>query len=115
MPTQMDTISAKKKHEEADAFLAEFYPHCRQRKKDCRCKMVANVEVPNFKLIQGEDEQVLYVSQRRPNFQRQGMPPDPLSFFSYSGNSYVPNNQWQSPYAQNFGNYQNWYGSQGQG
>ncbi|GLJ22804.1 hypothetical protein SUGI_0429720 [Cryptomeria japonica] len=27
MATQLDTLVAKKKHEEADAFLAEFYPH----------------------------------------------------------------------------------------
>lgn len=73
------------------------------------------MEVLDFKPIQGEDEKVFYVAQRRTNFQRQGMPPDPLSFSGYSRNSYVPNNQWQPPYAQNLGNYQNWYGSQAQG
>lgn len=55
--------------------------------------MVANLEVPDFKTIQGDDEQVFYVARRRPNFSRQGMPPDPLSFFGYSGNSYAQNNQ----------------------
>lgn len=57
--------------------------------------MAANLEVPDFKIVQGDDEQVFYVAQRRPNFPRQGMPPDPLLFSGYSGNSYTKNNQWQ--------------------
>lgn len=41
--------------------LAEYFPHCRQ-KKDCRCNMVANIDnkkiPPEFKPIQGEDDQI---------------------------------------------------------
>lgn len=40
MDAQIDTLQAKKKHGEAEAMLVEFCPHCRQRKKDCRCKKV---------------------------------------------------------------------------
>ncbi|XP_059064156.1 beta-amyrin 24-hydroxylase-like [Cryptomeria japonica] len=35
--------------------------------------MAANLEVPAFKTIQGDDEQIFYVAQRRPFFYRQGM------------------------------------------
>lgn len=44
MATQLDTLQARKKHEEAEAMLAKFCPHCRQKKKDCKCKLLAKVD-----------------------------------------------------------------------
>jgi hypothetical protein len=40
----LDTMQARKKHDEAKAILVEFYPHCRQKKRDYKYKMVANLE-----------------------------------------------------------------------
>ena len=99
MATQLDTMQARKKHAEAKVFLAEFCPYCRQKKRDCRCKMVANLEARqlpiNFKPVEGDDDQVFFVAQRRPWAQRQGMPQDPLTFANpYSGY----NNQWKHAY-----------------
>lgn len=108
MATQLDTLQAKKKHEESEAMLVELCPHYRQEKKDCRCKLVANTDnhhVLEFNPVHGDDEQLFNVAQRRPWDLRQGMPPDLLSFAGSYGNSYVLNNQWQTPYAQNFGNF----------
>ena len=41
--TQLDTIQAQRKKDEADAMLAKFYSHCRERKKNCICKTIAVV------------------------------------------------------------------------
>lgn len=43
MATQPNTLQEKKKQEEVEVMLAEYCPHCR-KKKDCKCKMVANVD-----------------------------------------------------------------------
>lgn len=86
--------------------LAEYCPHCRKKKKDYKCKRIANVDskkIPlEFKMIEGDEEQVFYVAQRRPWAPRQGMPPDPLSFSGPYMNSYASNNQWQHRYPSNF-------------
>lgn len=109
MATQLDTLQAKKKHEDVEAMLVEYYPHCRQKKKDCRCKMVANIESkqipPEFNPIDGDDEQIFYIAQRRSWAPRQGMPPDPLSLSGPHLNSYAPNSQWQPSYPQSYGKY----------
>lgn len=46
--------------------LAEYCPHCREKKRNCRCKPITSLEsqyVPTeFKEID-EDGEVLYVSQ----------------------------------------------------
>lgn len=100
MATQLDTMQPRKKHDEAKAILTEFFPHCRQKKRDCKCKMVANLEAKqlstNFKTVEGDDDQVFFVAQRRLWTQRQGMPQDPLNF----GNPYSNySNRWQTPYS----------------
>ena len=85
---------AKKKQAEAELQLAEYCPHCQKQKKDCHCKLVASMENQHLPTeyikIDGDDEKVFFVAQRRPWAQHQGMPQDPL----YSSNSY--GNQWQN-------------------
>lgn len=44
MATQLDTLQERKKHEEAEDMLIEFCPHYRQKKKDCRCKLLAKID-----------------------------------------------------------------------
>lgn len=44
MVKQLDTFQVEQKHDEAEAMLAEYCPYCRQKKKDCRCKKIANIE-----------------------------------------------------------------------
>lgn len=64
--------------------LIEYCPPLKKKKKDCRCKMVANIESkkvpPEFKTIQIEEDQVYYFTQRKPWVPRQGMPPNPLAY-----------------------------------
>lgn len=78
MTTQLDNMQAQKKHDEAETILAELYPHCRQKKHDCKCKMVDNLEAKQlpieFKIVESDDDQVFFIGQRRPWTQRQGMP-----------------------------------------
>ena len=66
--TQLDTMQAQRKKDEADAMLTEFYSHCRERKKNCTCKtIVALNEHPmpsEFKSIHEDKEEVIYISQR---------------------------------------------------
>ena len=85
-------MNAKKKHVEAEVQLAQYCPHYRKQKKDCHCKLVASVENQHLPIkymkIEGEDEQVFFISQHRPWAQCQGMPPDPLQ------NSNLYGNQW---------------------
>lgn len=87
-------MTAKKKHEEAKLQLAEYCLHCRKQKKDCQCKLVTSMEnqyLPTRYLkIDGDDEKVFFVTQRRPWAQCQGMPQDPLK----NSNSY--GNQWKN-------------------
>lgn len=89
--------------------LEEYCPHYRQKRKDCRCKTIANIErksiPPEFKSIEGDEDQIFYIAQRRPWVPRQGMPQDPLSFNGTYTNSYNPNSQWQPSYPQNYGNF----------
>ena len=74
-------MRAQKKKDEADAMLTKYYPHCRRKKKYCRCKSIAIMEtqpmLTEFKAID-ENGEVLYLTQRRPWAQRQGMPHVPL-------------------------------------
>ena len=90
--TQLDTMQARRKKDEADAMLTGYYPHCRERKKHCGCKFVASVETQpmpsKFKAID-ENGEVINVTKRRPWAQRKGMPQDPLQ-------SYNNNNQWKT-------------------
>jgi hypothetical protein len=55
--------------------------------------MVANIDskkIPlEFKPIEGDNDQVFYIAQRRPWDPRQGMPPNPLSFNGPYINSYA--------------------------
>jgi hypothetical protein len=44
MATQLDTLQENKEHEEVEEILVEYCPNCRQKKKNCRCKMVANID-----------------------------------------------------------------------
>lgn len=53
MSTQLDTLQEKKKHEEEEAMLVEFCPHCRQKKNNSSY----------FKLVYADDEQLFYISQ----------------------------------------------------
>ena len=105
--THLDTMNTKKKHAEAELQLAEYCPHCRKQKKDCQCKLVASMEnqhLPTeYLMIDGDDEQVFFVSQCRPWAQHQGMLQDPLQ----NSNSY--DNQWQNHNSQGPPQYQpNW-------
>jgi hypothetical protein len=64
--------------------LTEYCPICRQMKANCKCKRLAsiqqeNIGKPNVQPIEG-DEKIYYIAQGRPWQQRQGMPPNPLSF-----------------------------------
>ena len=60
----MDTIKAKRKHDEVEAMLAEYCPHYREKKRNCKYKTIANLEVQpipiEFKAID-ENGDVLYV------------------------------------------------------
>ena len=64
--TQLDTMQAWRKKEDANIMLAEYCPHCREKKRNYRCKPIASLESQHmptkFKAID-EDGQVLYVSQ----------------------------------------------------
>lgn len=66
--THLDTMIAKKKHAEAESQLAEYCPHCRKQKKDCGCKLVANLEnqhLPtDYMKIDGDNDQVFFIAQR---------------------------------------------------
>ena len=98
--TLLDNMQAQRKKDEADAMLTEFYFRCRERKKNYTCKTVATVNTHpmpiEFKAIDEDKEEVIYVSQRQPWAQRQGMPQEPLSNFGYN------NNQWQGNIPPNF-------------
>lgn len=63
--TQLDTMQDKRKHEEVEAMLAEFFPHYREKGRNHKCKTMANLEahtIPiEFKAID-ENNDVLYVS-----------------------------------------------------
>ena len=69
--------------------LTEYCLHCREKKRNYRCKYIASVETQpmpiEFKAID-ENGEIFYVTQRRPWVQIQGMPQDPLQ-------SYYNNNQ----------------------
>ena len=88
---ELDTMKAWRKKEDANIMLAEYFPHCREKKHNYQCKPIASLEsqhVPTkFKAID-EDRKVLYVTQWRPKAPRLGIPQDPLH--NYSGNS-----QWK--------------------
>lgn len=90
-----------RRKEEADVVLAKLCSHCREKKRNCGCKTVAFVDTnpmpTDFKVIDEENGEVFYVSQRRPWAQRQCMPPDPLNNFGYNNNS----SQWPSHNPQN--------------
>lgn len=103
--THLDIMIAKKKHADAEVQLAEYYPHCRKQKKDCQCKLVASMEnqhLPTeYVKIDGEDEQVFFISQYWPRAQRQGMPQDPLQNSNSYGNQQKNcNTQGPPPYSQ---------------
>ena len=42
--THFNTMQARRRHEEANAMLAEFFSHYQEKKRNCKCKMVANME-----------------------------------------------------------------------
>ena len=72
--TQLDTMQARRKKDEVDAMLIEFCSRCRERKKNCTCKIVAVVNAhpmpTDFKEIDGDKEEVIYFSQRKAQAQR---------------------------------------------
>lgn len=85
--TQLDTLHIKKKQYEAEAMITEYFPSCRKRKANCKCKRVASiqqdkVEKLDFHPIEGYDGKIFYIAQRRPWKQIQGMSQDPFSFNS---------------------------------
>lgn len=82
--------------------LTKYYPHCKQTKKECRCKMVANSKrkiPPKLKPIQTKEGQVYLVAQINPGAPRQGMPPNPLSLFgpNQKTSCMQPSSQPQQP------------------
>ena len=81
--------------------LARLCSHCREKKRNCKCKIVAYMDThpmkTKFKAIDEDTREVIYVSQRHPWAQRKGMPQDPLNNFGYNNNS-----QWQGQNSQNF-------------
>ena len=64
--TQLDTMQAQRKKEDDDIMLAEYCPHCREKKRNYQCKSVSSLEpqhVPTeFKAID-ENGEILYVAQ----------------------------------------------------
>lgn len=85
LSTQLDTLHINKNQEEAEATLTKYYPHCRQRKTNCKCKKVASISedkqgTSEFHVLEGEDGQVFYIAQCKPWKPGQGMPQDPLSY-----------------------------------
>ena len=71
--------------------LAEYCPHCREKKYNFRCKLVASMDsqhVPTkFRAID-ENEKIIYIAQCRLWAPKLGTLQDPLH--NYSGNS-----QWK--------------------
>ena len=59
-------MQAQRKNDEADAMLAEFCSHCRERKENCTCKTVAAMNThpmpTEFKEIDEDTYEVIYVS-----------------------------------------------------
>ena len=109
--TQLDTMQAQRKKDEFDAMLTKFCSHCRERKKNCTCKTIAEINAQpmptEFKEINEDVGEVIYVAQRRPWAQRQGMSQDPLNNFGYN------NNQWQGNIPPNYvPQGQNWSSNQ---
>lgn len=107
--TQLDSMQERRKKEELDVVLAEFCSHCREKKRNCKYRTVASVDINSmpidFKSIDEENREFFYVAQRHPWAQRQGMPPDPLNNFGYNNN----NSQWPNHNPQNFAPQgQNW-------
>ncbi|KAH9296386.1 hypothetical protein KI387_039974, partial [Taxus chinensis] len=65
MANQLDALHAKKKKEDAEATLIEYYHSCRRKKSDCRCRELANISQereasPDFKMLETEDGKVFY-------------------------------------------------------
>lgn len=67
---QLDSMQAGRKKEEANAMLAKFFSHCKEKKRNCRCKTIASMDtnlIPiEFKAINEENGEFFYVSQRCP-------------------------------------------------
>lgn len=112
LATQLDTLHIKK-HEKAEAMLTKYFPSYRKIKSNCKCKRMARIQQEKFEKlafqpIEGDDGKI-YIAQRWPWQQRQGMPQDPLSFNSSFpiGNQkfstwnsqpwQVNPNQWKNP------------------
>ena len=76
--TQLDIMQARRKKDEVDAMLTDFFSRCRERKKNYTCKTIAIVNAQpmpiEFKEIDEDTGEVIYVAQRRPWAQRQGIP-----------------------------------------
>ncbi|KAH9326150.1 hypothetical protein KI387_006328, partial [Taxus chinensis] len=77
MATQIDDIHAKKKREDVDVILTEFYHSCRRKKDDCTCRGLSNItegkeDALEFKMIEMEDGKVFCVAQWNPWMPRQG-------------------------------------------
>ena len=64
--TQLDTMQAQRKKDEVDAILTKFFPRCRERKKNCTCKIIAAMNAQpmptKFKEIDEDIGEVIYVS-----------------------------------------------------
>ena len=41
---QLDVMQAWRKKEDANIMLAEYFPHCREKKRNYRCKPIASLE-----------------------------------------------------------------------
>ena len=67
--THLGTIQARRKKDKVDSMLAEYCPHCREKKRNCRCNYVASLEsqpIPTkFKAIYKNGE-VFYIAQQWP-------------------------------------------------
>ena len=65
--TQLDTMQAQRKKDEADAMLTKFYHFYRERKKNCICKTIADVNahtIPiELKAIDEDIGEVIYIAQ----------------------------------------------------
>ena len=92
--------------------LAEFLPHCREKKRNCRCKTIASMDtnpIPTqLKAIDEDNGEVFFVSHRHPWAKRQGMLLDPLNTFSYNNSSQWPSHNPQKISSQGWNLNYNW-------
>lgn len=41
--SQLDTVQAKRKHDEVEVMLVEYSPHFREKKRNYKCKTISNL------------------------------------------------------------------------